>query len=71
MQGPAQSGYDGVKVFSSTMVKQRERMGEDLMVWLGAHPECVPVNTVVRQSSDSRFHCLTIVVFWRHAGAPG
>lgn len=62
-------GYDGMKVFSATTVRNRERLGEDVTAWLLAHPECIPVNTEVRQSSDSRFHCLSILVFWR--AAPG
>ena len=57
--------YNGVKVFSTTMIGQRAKIGEEVTNWLRAHPECVPVDTVVRQSSDNRFHCLTIVVFWR------
>jgi len=61
--------YDGVEVFSATMVSQRERIGEKVIAWLDAHPERVPVDTVVRQSSDSRFHCFTIVLFWRVARA--
>lgn len=58
-------GYDGVKVFSATTLARRQRLGEDITDWLQAHPEAVPVNTVVHSSSDARFHCLSIVVFWR------
>lgn len=63
-------GYDGVKVFSATMVARRERLGEDVTDWLREHPECVPVEAVVRLSSDARFHCLSIVIFWRAASGP-
>jgi hypothetical protein len=59
------TGWNGVQVFSSTMFGRREKMGEDVTNWLRAHPDRIPVDTVIRQSSDSRFHCLTIVVFWR------
>lgn len=61
--------YDGLKVFSTTMVAQRERLGEVIAEWLRAHPERVPVETVVRQSSDARFHCLSILIFWRATSA--
>lgn len=59
------SGYDGVKVFSATMFARREKLGEDVTAWLRAHSEFVPVRAVVRQSSDHRFHCLSILIFWR------
>ena len=59
--------YDGVRVFSATTLARREKLGEDITGWLNAHPDRIPVNAVVRLSSDSRFHCLSIVVFWRMA----
>lgn len=58
-------GYDGVKVFTATMPHRRERLGDEITSWLRAHPERVPVRTVIRQSSDARFHCLSILIFWR------
>lgn len=58
-------GYDGVKVFSATTFRRREMLGDDIRAWLRAHPERVPANTIVRQSSDARFHCLSILIFWR------
>jgi hypothetical protein len=60
-------GYDGVRVFSATTLARREKLGEDITGWLNAHPDRIPVNAVVRLSSDARFHCLSIVVFWRMA----
>jgi putative lipoic acid-binding regulatory protein len=62
-------GNDGMTVFSATTGQRRERLGDDITTWLQAHPERVPMNTVVRQSSDSRFHCLSILIFWRVARA--
>ena len=62
-------GYDGLRVFSATTVGRRERLGEDITGWLAAHPERIPVHTLVLQSSDARFHCFTIVLFWS-AAAP-
>ena len=67
----ATCGYDGLKVFSVTMAARRARLGEEITEWLRAHPECVPVRTVVRQSSDARFHCLSILIFWLTANAAG
>jgi hypothetical protein len=40
-------------------------MGENVGRWLAEHPELEVVAREVRQSSDSRFHCLSIVVFYR------
>ncbi|HXI55216.1 MAG TPA: hypothetical protein VNO55_04115 [Polyangia bacterium] len=59
------SRYDGLRVFSATTVGRREKLGDDITAWLKAHPDQVPVNTIVLQSSDARFHCLTVVLFWR------
>lgn len=57
--------YDGVEVFTATMRERRERLGEDITSWLRGHPDRVPVRTEVRLSSDAKFHCLSIVIFWR------
>lgn len=56
--------YKGVKVFSATKAKEREDLGDQITQWLGDHPEIVVKDTVVQQSSDNEFHCLTIVVFY-------
>jgi len=57
--------YDGLAVFSTTMIRERERMGEEVTSWLRAHPDRIPVAATVRQSSGARFHFLSILVFWR------
>jgi hypothetical protein len=57
--------FEGLTVFSATTATRRERLGDDITSWLQAHPELVPVDTVVRLSSDTQFHCLSILVFWR------
>lgn len=59
--------FDGVKVFSATKAKERELLGERLTEWLDAHPGIKVVDTVVTQSSDHEFHCLTITVFFKNA----
>jgi hypothetical protein len=56
--------FTGVKVFSSTMHGQRAEMGANITAWLAAHPGLRVVDKVVSQSSDSEFHCLSIVLFY-------
>ncbi len=57
--------FTGVKVFSSTLARDREVMGEEITRWLSEHPEIEVVDKVVTQSSDREFHCLTITLFYR------
>ena len=61
----ANAAYRAVKVFTATKAAEREHLGDRITDWLGAHPEVELVDTVVQQSSDQQFHCLTIVVFYR------
>jgi folate-dependent tRNA-U54 methylase TrmFO/GidA len=60
--------YTGVKIFSTTLARDREQMGETVTRWLTEHPELEVVDREVRQSSDSEFHCLTISLFYREKG---
>lgn len=57
--------FDIVKVFSATMFQDRQQLGEKVTEWLGAHPELEVADIVIAQSSDSRFHCLSVSVFLR------
>ena len=59
------AGYDAVKVFSAAKAADRARLGERVTDWIAAHADLRIVDTVVRQSSDNAFHCLTIIVFYR------
>ncbi len=59
------SAFGGIKVFSATMVAQRAQLGEVVTQWIASHPRLEIVDIVVRQSSDDRFHCISIVVFYR------
>lgn len=59
--------YQGVKVFSATKAKEREYLGEQITDWLRVSGNKV-VDTVITQSSDSEFHCLTITVLYNFAG---
>ena len=56
--------YKGAKVFSATKAKEREELGTSITRWLKDNPQVVLKDTVVKQSSDNEFHCLTIVVFY-------
>jgi hypothetical protein len=55
--------YNGVKVFSATKAREREGIGERVTEWLSDN-EVDVVDTIVTQSSDSEFHCLTITLFY-------
>lgn len=57
--------FDGVKVFSTTLARDRESMGENITRWLKEHPTFEIVSKEVTQSSDKEFHCLTVALFYR------
>jgi hypothetical protein len=55
----------GVKVFTTTLARDREVLGETITRWIAAHPELEILEQQVRQSSDQQFHCLSITLFYR------
>jgi hypothetical protein len=57
--------FTGVKVFSTTLARDREAMGETITRWITENPNAEIVDRVVTQSSDKEFHCLTITLFYR------
>lgn len=59
------SQYRGAKVFSATKALEREGLGTKVTRWIADNPDLEIVETVVRQSSDEQFHCLTIIIFYR------
>ena len=59
------NSFDGVKVFTATMAAARAEMGDKVGAWMKEHPAAEVVDTVVTQSSDESFHCLTITLFYR------
>ncbi len=61
--------FTGVKVFSTTLARDREAMGESIGRWLAEHPGLEVVDREVRQSSDREFHCLSITLFYRERKA--
>jgi hypothetical protein len=51
-----------VKVFSVTKARERDELGERVTAWIAANPRVEIVRTVVAQSSDESFHCLSMVL---------
>jgi hypothetical protein len=62
--------FDGVKVFSATMVAQRQQLGETVTRWIGANPHLQIVDIVVTQSSDAEFTGIAITVFYVEQRTP-
>jgi len=60
--------FTGVKVFSTTLARDRENMGENITRWIKENSGVEIVDRVVTQSSDKEFHCLTITLFYRAKG---
>ena len=56
--------FNGVKVFSATMVADRERLGDKVTDWLAANPQAKVTDITITQSSDEAFHCIAITVFY-------
>jgi hypothetical protein len=56
--------FNGVKVFSATMVADRDQLGEKVTAWINANSARVVTDLVVTQSSDEAFHCIAITVFY-------
>jgi hypothetical protein len=52
----------GFKVFSATLHREREYLGDRFTEWLRDHPEATVDDVVITQSSDQSHHCLTITV---------
>ncbi|MGQ0505308.1 MAG: hypothetical protein ACT4TC_08305 [Myxococcaceae bacterium] len=61
----ATPAFTGIKVFSTTLARDREQMGETITKWLRENAACEIVDKVVTQSSDKEFHCLTVTLFYR------
>jgi hypothetical protein len=51
-----------VKVFSATRVKDREALGDVVTAWIARNPDVRVLKTFVMLSSDSAFHCMSIVL---------
>ena len=57
--------FAGMKIFSTTLARDREQMGETITRWLNDNSALEVVDKIVTQSSDKEFHCLTITLFYR------
>lgn len=57
--------FSGMKIFSTTLARDREHMGDNITRWLQENPQLEIVDKIVTQSSDKEFHCLTITLFYR------
>lgn len=56
--------FNGVKVFSATMVADRDQLGEKVSDWMARNSHLKVTDIVVTQSSDEAFHCIAITVFY-------
>lgn len=69
MQDEVSSGqelqFTGVKVFSATLQRDRDALGERITDWIGANRARSVVDVTVTQSSDHSFHCITITLFYQ------
>lgn len=57
--------FTGMKVFSTTLARDREAMSENITRWLRENPQNEIVDKIVTQSSDKEFHCLTVTLFFK------
>ncbi len=56
--------FNGVKVFSATMVADRDQLGEKVSEWMARNSDLKVTDIVVTQSSDEAFHCIAITLFY-------
>ena len=56
--------FDSVKIFSATKARERVGRGDRATEWIREESPKI-VKVVVRQSSDSEFHCITLVFFYQ------
>lgn len=56
--------FTGVKVFSATMLNDREHLGDKVTDWIASHRDYQMTQICVTQSSDAQFHCIAITVFY-------
>lgn len=63
-EAKAPARFNGIKVFSATMVAQREALGGVVTDWIQTNSHLEIVDVVVSQSSDASFHCIAITLFY-------
>ena len=59
------AAFDGVKIFSTTLARDRDALSDRITRWIRENPQVEIVDQVVTQSSDKEFHCLSITFFYR------
>ncbi len=59
------NAFNGVQVFSATVGQERTKLGERFDDWRRNRQNTEIVDIIIQQSSDTEFHCLTLVVFYR------
>jgi hypothetical protein len=59
--------FTGLKIFSTTLARDREALSERITKWIHDNPQLEIVDQLVRQSSDKEFHCLSILLFFRES----
>ena len=59
--------FSGIKVFSTTLARDRDALSERITKWIRENPQVEIVDQEVRQSSDKEFHCLSILLFFRES----
>ena len=58
-------GFTNIKVFSTTVARDREMMGENISRWIKENPRVEILETIVGQTSGGESHCLSITFFYR------
>ena len=56
-----------VKVFTATRKNDRESLGEAVTAWIADNPDVHVLKTFVMLSSDSEYHCFSIVLLGSRA----
>ncbi len=62
--------FNGLKVFSATMMADRDHLGEKITAWIRDNPHLKITDITVTQSSDEAFHCIAITVFFYQEPEP-
>ncbi len=56
--------FEGVKIFSATKARDRDKLGDNVTNWMNLHQQYQIVDRQVLLSSDSEFHCLVVTLFY-------
>jgi hypothetical protein len=63
--------FNAVKVFSATKHTDRDVLGEKVTAWIQSQPGIMIHELRTLQSSDSEFHCVSIIVLYRNGSRGG